>query len=389
MGPFGRLPRASSFRSCVLVRTGGHIVLVGSGAFAGSVAVALAARPSPVRVTVLARGLAAATALALTCGVRAATDGTGVTFAAAELPGEPGATPAVLAALRPDVLVCCASDHSPYERLARPSAWTDLVARSGFGVTLPLQAGLVSTLARSLAAACPDAVLVNGCLPDVVNPLLASLGLPVLCGIGNVATLAACLRAATGPADLAVLGHHAQLAETGVEVRAWVGGAPVSGVTELLRPYRALPRRELNAVGGHAAARLLVALTDGTELGTSLPGPGGLPGGYPVRVAGRRIEPDLPAGVDLAEAVAWNLLAGAPDGVEVSGGRVRHSARTASALADHLPELADGWPVDALDEAGHRLRALRRRLRTTSTTSTEEGPACSPRPAAPARSPAT
>lgn len=369
----------------MLVRTGGHIVLVGSGAFAGSVAAALAAQPSPVRVTVFARELAAATALALACGVRAATDGTGVTFASAEL----DTTPEALNALRPDVLVCCASDHSPYERLARPSAWTHLVGRAGFGLTVALQAGLVSTLARSLAAACPDAVLVNACFPDVVNPLLASLGLPVACGIGNVATLAACLRAATRQPDLAVLGHHAQLTETGSEVRAWSGGTPVSGVAELLRPYRALPRRELNAVGGHAAARLLVALAEGTELRTNVPGPGGLPGGYPVRVAGRRVEPELPAGVDLAEAVAWNLLAGVPDGVEVSGGRVRHSARIASALGEHLPELADGWPVEDLDDTGHRLRALRDRLRTTSTTSTEEGQSCSPRPAVPARSPAT
>ena len=344
--------------------TGSHLVIVGSGALARSVCLSLAEQRSRLRVTVLARNARAAADLALAAGVRAATAGTGVAFAADRL--DTGHVAAALAALRPDVLVCCASDHSPYERLTRPSAWTDLVARAGFGVTLPLQAGLVADLARALPTACPDTVLVNGCFPDVVNPLLVRLGLPVLCGIGNVATLAACLRAALGrPDDLAVLGHHAQLGAPAEDVLAWAGGEPVADVTALLAPYRALPRRELNALGGHAAAALLVALAEGTELSANLPGPAGLPGGYPVRVADRRIAPDLPAGVTLADAIAWNLRAGLPDGVEVSEDRVCHSARTAEALAPHLPELAHGWPPSALDEAGDRLRAVRDRLRLT------------------------
>jgi hypothetical protein len=345
--------------------TGHHVVLVGSGALARSVALGLAAQPSPLRVTVLARNPRAAAGIAPTA--------TASTL-------DPARLTSTLAGLRPDVLVCCASDHSPYERTSRPSAWTDLVARTGFGVTLALQAGLVGALAHATTTACPDAVLVNGCFPDVVNPLLARLGLPVLCGIGNVATLAACLRTATGH-PLAVLGHHAQLAEPadpGQDVLAWADGVPVTGVTELLRPFRALPRRELNDLGGRAAAGLLVALAEGTELHTSVPGPDGLPGGYPVRVTGRRVELALPGGVDRARAVAWNLRAGSPDGVEVSGDRVCHAARLASVLGEHLPELADGWPVHALDDAGHRLRALRERLRGIESRSprpsTEERP---------------
>ncbi len=340
--------------------TGRHIVLVGSGALARSVCLSLAAQPAPVRVTVVARNARAAAQLALSAGVRTTTG----TFAAAPL--DVARPAAMLAALSPDVLVCCASDHSPYERSTRPSAWTDLVAEAGFGVTLPLQAGLVSVLARALPTACPDAVLVNGCFPDVVNPLLARLGLPVLCGIGNVATLAACLFAALDrPAELAVLGHHAQLTERDEDVLAWAGGEPVADVTTLLRPYRALPRQELNALGGHAAAGLLVALAEGTELHANLPGPAGLPGGYPVLVADRRVTPVLPAGMDLAAATGWNLRAGAADGVEVAGDRVRHAPRVAEALGRYLPELADGWPVTALDEVGDRLRALRDHLRMT------------------------
>jgi hypothetical protein len=97
---------------------------------------------------------------------------------------------------------------------------------------------------------------------------------------------------------------------------------------------------------------------------TSLPGPLGLPGGYPVRLtAGRGIALDLPAGLDRDAAIAWNERAGRRDGVEIRDGRVSFPARAAAALARYAPDLAAGWPVAALDEVTARLTALRQRLR--------------------------
>jgi hypothetical protein len=346
-----------------------HIAVVGSGALARSVCWSLAAlgpgRPAaPVRVTVLSRG-DGAREIARIGGVRAAVSGAQVTFAA-ESPYEPAEA---LARLRPGVLVCCTSAQSPYEKVTAPSAWTSLIARAGFGVTLPLQATAVAPLARAAAEASPATLIVNGCFPDVVNPLLAALGTPVTCGIGNVSTLAACVQAALGlpdQRDLALLGHHVHLARPrrpADEVRAWHDGRPLAGVAGLLGPARAMPRTELNAIAGHAAARLLLDLVDGVEIHTSLPGPLGLPGGYPVTVAGGAVTLRLPAQVTRAEAVAWNLRAGIEDGVEVADGWVRYPAETAEALAPHLPEIAAGWPVADLDEVSHQLTDLRRRLR--------------------------
>ena len=352
--------------------TARHVAIVGSGSFGRAICHSLAAlaprdtaaRP-PLRVTVLARDGAAAAEVARACRVRAAVSGTAVEFAAETLSDEVDA----LRRLRPDALVCCASAQSPYERVTAPSAWTSLIEQAGFGLTLPLQASIAARLARAVAEVSPGTLLVNGCFPDAVNPLLAALGLPVHCGIGNVATLAACLQASLGLPDqggLAVLGHHAQLAAPGDpagEVRAWHDGTPVAGVTELLAADRALPRTELNAIGGHAAARLLADLLSDMEVHTSLPGPLGLPGGYPVRLAGAAIALDLPAGLTTEAAIDWNTRAGRRDGVEVSGDRVGYPDWAAAALAPHLPDVAAGWPADALDEVGDQLTALRQRLR--------------------------
>ncbi|MFD2767152.1 hypothetical protein [Micromonospora eburnea] len=352
-----------------------HIAVVGSGSLARSVCYSLAALASPapatpIRVTVLARG-SAASDIAGVCQIRAAVTGGGVTFAAESLHDEVDA----MARLQPDVLVCCASAQSPYERTTAPSAWTSLIARAGFGATLPLQATLIVRLARAVAQASPRTLVVNGCFPDVVNPLLTALKAPVTCGIGNVSTLAACLQAAIGLPDqdhLAVLGHHVHLSAPGHpddEALAWYEGQPLPDVTGLLRAARAMDRRELNGIAGHAAARLLLALVTGAEVRTSLPGPLGLPGGYPVTVADGSVTLRLPPGVTRADAVAWNLRVGRDDGVEVVDGRVSHSPRAIDALAPYLPELAAGWPVAALDEVTERLTELRQRLRLAPAAS--------------------
>lgn len=304
------------------------------------------------RVTVLARNHVAAASIAHDCS-----------FVAEEF------ETSTIARLQADFVVCCASAQSPYENLAQPSAWTRLIEEAGFGVTLPLQTTVVARVARALAEVSPHTLLINGCFPDAVNPLLASLGLPVWCGIGNVATIAACLQEALDLPDqraLAVLGHHAHLSSLD-EVLVWRNGSPLSDVSELLRAARALPRRELNAIAGQAAARLLADLANGSDVATSLPGPLGLPGGYPVRIANGAIALNLPAGLSRTQAVEWNTEAGRRDGIEVRDGQVSYTPKAIAALEPHLPEIANGWPAYALEEVTDQFCALRKRLRLTES----------------------
>lgn len=343
------------------------VVVVGSGSLAGALCASLSTGPSAVRVTVLARSPERGAELAYLGATRARLSGAPVTFTSAAVDlTSPDRIGDALAEARPDVVVTCASHHSPWEA---QTPWARFVAEAGFGVTLPLQAHPAVTVAGAVRRLDPEPVLVNACFPDAVNPLLQALGLPVLCGIGNVALIAASLAAALDVppgAHLRVLAHHTNLhapASPADEAMAWLDDAPVADVGGLLARQRATRRSELNQVGGHAAALFLQGLLSGREVRTSLPGPLGLPGGYPVVVRGDTVALDLPAGLTEDAAIAWNQRAGLADGVHVVDGRVEFAPTTAAALRRYAPELADGFAVHDVDAALERLLALRAELR--------------------------
>ncbi|WP_165961046.1 hypothetical protein [Actinocrispum wychmicini] len=264
-----------------------------------------------------------------------------------------------------DGVLVCASSQSPWEHSVAPSAWTALVRRAGFGITLPFQAEPAVRIGRLLAGRDDGAWLINACFPDAVNPLLAALGVPVLCGIGNIALLAASAQAGLGLPDqsrLRLLAHHRHLREPGPdeqEVLAWQDDQPIEDVRSLLAAQRATGRAELNDVTGHAAALLVTGMLAGKVVDTNLPGPLGMPGGYPVRLHGTELTLRLPAGVSESEAVAYNQRAAAADGVVVADGGVTFGVE----LAGLAPELADGFGVDELPAATAALYALRERLR--------------------------
>lgn len=360
--------------------TGARLVVVGSGSLARSVCSSLATvSRRPVAVTVLARSGPAAAEAAYVAGTRARLAGRPVTVAAGAVDlAAPAQLADALGELAPTAVLVCASYQSPWERTTRPSAWTELLGRAGFGATLPLQAALAADVSRAVVAASPASLLLNACFPDAVNPLLAALDLPVLCGIGNAAIVAASLQAALGLPDqreLAVLAHHAHLHEPedpADEALAWLGGRPVEKVGTLLAAQRAADPREVNQVTGLAAALLLTGLLegleDGPEVHTSLPGPLGLPGGYPIRLRGADLALRLPPGLDRETAVAWNQRMADRDGVRVDGDRVVLAPAAAEALAPHLPDhldAASGFAVRDTPAVVDALLALRTRLRAT------------------------
>jgi hypothetical protein len=211
---------------------------------------------------------------------------------------------------------------------------------------------------------------VNACYPDAVNPLLAALDAAPLCGIGNIATIAASLRASLDQEQrtepLRVLAHHWHLHQVPPdrEALAWLGDRPLDGITERLAAQRAFDRVELGRVAGAAAGRLLTALLTGTELRTCVPGPAGLGGGYPVLVRDCGLTLDLPAPVSAAQAALLNQYWADEDGARVQDGRVVLALAAGQALEPWLPDRADGFHAEELDEVAAELVALRDRLRT-------------------------
>ncbi|MEZ0076057.1 hypothetical protein [Planotetraspora sp. GP83] len=352
------------------------VVVAGTGALAGTVCHALAARPGPpARVVVVGRRTEAAGRLARSAGEVSAALRLPRSFTAhpVDTDGATGMADAV-ASHRPDVVVQCASWHYPWEARERPSAWTDLIREAGFGATLPLQAAP----AALVAAAVPGAAFVNGCLPDMANPVLRGLGLPVFCGIGNAATLWDGLAARPGCGPIRLLAHHLHLHQPDSpadEALAWEGERQVADVGERLRPLRSLPRAELNDRAGGPAALLVSAVLGDAEARMSVPGPLGLPGGYPVVVSGPEIRLDLPAGMSEDVAVAWNHRMSVLDGAAVeASGRVAAGPAATLALLPHLPRYAGGFDLDDLSAVARALTGLRDRLRRAPSAGTSPLP---------------
>lgn len=345
------------------------VVLLGSGALARSVCYSLAVSAIPMTVTVAARDGDKAAEVAYVGNARAALSGSPVRCRSVPSQlADPLELSRVLAATRPDIVLLAASYHSPCP--ADTSSWSRLLERAGFGLTAPLHALLAVTAAEVVAQTVQPRLLIAS-FPDAVNPMIAALGLPVFAGVGNAALLTASLRAALDVPPrtrVRMLAHHVHLGpphSPDEEARAWVDDNPVPDVSSALAGQRATDRCELNLIAGHSAALLIRDLLAGAQVHTNLPGPLGLPGGYPVLINGD-IRLDLPADVSRESAVAWNRAAAVRDGVDVDGGQVRFSERVLDALEPYLPGLAGGFPVDALGTVAGQLLDLRAKLRTAT-----------------------
>lgn len=143
----------------------------------------------------------------------------------------------------------------------------------------------------------------------------------------------------------------------------WLDEKPVTNITRLLAVQRGVDSEQLNLVTGISGALLVAAVVHKTELYSSVPGPHGLPGGYPVRLHEGTLQLVLPRGLSLEDAIKINRQLGRGDGVDVHNGMVRFTEHARAALGQHAPDLVDGFPVTALQEARAVLENVRRRLR--------------------------
>ncbi|ASW55659.1 potassium transporter TrkA [Plantactinospora sp. KBS50] len=354
-----------------MIRTVASVLVVGTGAFGRNVCRSLARSVSrPTVIDVAGRDPVAAATAAGLGATHARLAGAPVRFRPVVAPLEPDADlRPLLARLSPDVVLLCASLHPPAES-RRDDAWSDLLRQAGFGVTLPLQAALAERVAADYAATHPDPTLINACFPDAVNPLLRHRGLPVLCGLGNVAALALGVRDQLGvadPARLTMLAHHAHLhrpSDPAAEAVGWLDGRPLGGLRRTLEPIRRLPRDLLNELSAWASGPLVAAVVQDEMYVGHLPGVCGLPGGYPVAVTGRSVALRLPGGMSERAAIRWNERAAELDGVAIGAdGRATFTEPVVTALRRWWPAAPAAVDPDELPGLRAELLALRHRLR--------------------------
>ncbi|HEY0193996.1 MAG TPA: hypothetical protein VGC42_22920 [Kofleriaceae bacterium] len=279
---------------------------------------------------------------------------------------------AVLRRARPELIIQCATLLSPWALGQTPSEASRALAAAGFGLQLPAQLPVlraVMTAARATGFAGP---VINASYPDVTHPVLAPLGLAPAVGIGNAgmieATARATLQLQGRAGQVRVVAHHSHVSEamTREVARQHAPVRPQIFVDDTREDALAMQgaplaaSSELNALTCAHGLRVIRALAPGgAPLPISAPGPLGLPGGWPVVLAGGRVALDLPAGLSREAALAANQAAAAGDGVEriADDGTVWFTQAAQRAVAAVSAELAA--PL-APDDCLPRLALLRR-----------------------------
>jgi hypothetical protein len=286
----------------------------------------------------------------------------------------------LLARVRPDLVVQCAALRSPWALAGREDAAARAVTAAGLGLRLPYQLPVILSVMRAVKDAGYAGPVANLSFPDVTGPVLRRLGLAPAVGLGNAGMILrrvrAALRAAGPEADLPlirILGHHCQVhavmqaqqpADPNARCRVYLGE---DGQRDDALAYQApplAPGLRYNAVTAAAAVPVLEALLPGAApLRCSAPAPGGLPGGYPVRIEDGGVTLDLPPGLTEQEAIAFNDAMARGDGIERidDDGTVHFTAAAHDAVASAGPGLAEPVAIADLQE---RAAALDTVLRT-------------------------
>lgn len=357
----------------------GQVVIVGTGNFAARILFdAAATAEADVTITIAGRNRERLAWLCTAANARAVLFGrpARVVQRHVDLLSN-DATEEMVGAIKPAVVVQAASAQSASVIARSGDEWSRLVARGGLSATAVFQALLSTRVARAVQRVSPETRFINCCFPDVVNAMIGGAGLPVLCGIGNVAILSnafAGLRGVKAPGVLRMLAHYQNIApfrrppasRSGAAPRVWIGDAEIADVHREFAGVQLTPEPAID-ISGASGVPIALALAAGRNWRGHVPGPGGLPGGYPVRLDGNRLELDLPPGLTRDDAVHWNARYEEENGLIVGDdGKVRYTGALADVLRAASPELAAGFHLSDIESAYKAMATLRGRLQDIS-----------------------
>lgn len=270
-----------------------------------------------------------------------------------------------------DMIVLAASLQS-VSMIDQGSVWGQLINKCGYGVTVAFQAALLSKLQRNLEVVRQQPVLINACLPDVVNGWSMAAGRRVDIGIGNVTFLSEVVRQRLGlrnETQLYVFAGHWDIAESYRNCanqrrpfRIWRGTKLLDETTT--RTIGSLPPDSwISPLAGSVNARLLAAIASGANgWNGHAPGVAGRLGGLPIAIRNGQILLRLPQDMpeQVAERLAYENIAA--DGIEcLEGSSLYFTNETAGALARLSTSLSASIKFSDVEEQAEELLEVRRR----------------------------
>ncbi|MFQ5790699.1 MAG: hypothetical protein ACE5JI_09515 [Acidobacteriota bacterium] len=306
-----------------------------------------------------------------------------------------------LSTLEPDVTLAAPSLQSWWVLDRIPPEAAAPLRPAPFGAWLPFHLAPMISLMKAWKNSGLQSAIVSAPYPDAVNPILATRGLAPTCGVGNVDEIVPKLqwrlaeRMDVHPGDVRVwlAAHHALESYVYSSsprddpppylLRVEVGGCEAGREEDLrsllLDPCPLPGGLDFHFLTASSAIRLILALGKAGEGATLLhvPGPDGLPGGYPVVIEERAVRLALPSTWSRDEAVEVNRASHRWDGIEAieEDGTVVFTDRTAAILRrtlgfDWRRMTFDGVHV-AASELRRRFDAYLRRFGTVHPASGE------------------
>ncbi|MFQ5742293.1 MAG: hypothetical protein ACE5HV_01760 [Acidobacteriota bacterium] len=281
----------------------------------------------------------------------------------------------------PDIILNTASLQTWWLLDLLPAEPATALRKAGFGVWLPVHLTLTLKLMQAVRKSGYDGVTLTASYPDVINCILGRIGLAPTCGVGNLdeivpkLRLLAAERLEVSAAEVAVLmvAHHAleRVVFRGSEAPA--GEIPPyflrlllkgEDVTEeiaaeglLLTPYPLPSGPGWSHLTACSAVRLVRALLADRPSLLHAPGPGGLPGGYPVLVAGGEVRPAPLEGLSLGAAIDINERSHIFDGIEriAEDGTAVFAPASAAIMRSELGYDCDRLMPEEAEERGTEL----------------------------------
>lgn len=350
------------------------IMVLGTGSFAARIVFDLAAAAArPATIVVAGRNTERLAWLRSAANARAVIFGRPATFISRTVDLlAPDAAAELIAAYRPSVLVQAASSQPASVISTQGDAWSKLVADGGLSTTAVFQARLSARVARAVKAVHPHCQFINCCFPDVANSMIAANDLPIACGVGNIAILSNAFAGELGrrdPGALRMIAHYQTIqpwrqpvaARKGPVPRVWLDGKEIPDVLHAFAGVRITPEPAVE-ISGASGVPLMLAMAEGSEWRGHVPGPRGLPGGYPVAYRNGNLVLDLPPGLTESEAVAWNAAFEEKNGLVIEGGKVRYTGVLHDRLRAASPTLAEGFDVRDLETVYEEMTRLRATL---------------------------
>jgi len=249
-------------------------------------------------------------------------------------------TAAILEKYQPDIICNCTTLQSWWVITTLPKEIYKEIDKAEIGPWAPMHLTLIHNLMQAVKLSGIKAHVVNASVPDVTNCALGKIGLAPTTGLGNLHNIAPTI-AATISKKLSIPLRDISLYLIGAHYFSYAvarfGSAKTSpyflkvmvndqditkqlNIDELLSDVIKLSPRlggvRANPVVASSGTKVILDILNDTREIVCVPGPQGLPGGYPTRLSAEGAEVVLPAGITLEKAIKINEESNRCDGVE-------------------------------------------------------------------------